>query len=309
MRSNSIWNFTEQFDASICAASPPPNCIFCDTPIEHDKEEENKIAEEEISYGMCDNFTTRFASNIGSCPACGWWRYEVQRVFGFGGRKVRDYWCGRLKTFGDDNISAPIEEVRSYLAAKYDDRFRVDPELFEQVVGSVFGDLGYASVVTAYSGDGGIDVVLSKPDGSQIGVQVKRYKNAINVEQIRSLTGALVLGGYTKGIFVTTSSFQRGAEPTAEISAIRGYPIELIDGPRFYDALKLAQIESYGRHVDRKPWQDLPSVSYLGMAAVGGGLPTEVDLGMSRVVFRDTVNSEPELQDVDIDQNPKEELG
>jgi restriction system protein len=72
-------------------------------------------------------------------------------------------------------------------------------------------DHGYDAVATSYSGDYGIDAVLKRSDGLEIGVQVKRYRSSIVVEQIRSFFGALVLGGYTRGIFVTTSKFQRGA--------------------------------------------------------------------------------------------------
>ncbi len=259
-----IWLHTEQFDANWCSESPPSVCIFCQTEIVRDSEEEAQIAEEEINYGWSDNFSTRFYPDIGSCPACGWWRYEVRRYFGIGRRQVRDFWCGRLKTFSENNINAGLEETRRYLTAKYDDRFRIDPRLFEVVVGSVFADLGYKALVTAYSGDGGIDVVLSAGDGTEVGVQVKRYKNSITVEQLRALTGALVVGGYTKGIFVTTSTFQSGAEATASLSGLRGFPIELYDAKRFYDALKIAQVRTCG--TSAKPWSNLPLTFYLATA-------------------------------------------
>jgi restriction system protein len=92
--------------------------------------------------------------------------------------------------------------------------------------------------VTGYSNDGGIDVILEK-ESKQIGVQVKRYKNKIKVDQIRELTGALFLSGIPKGIFVTTSDFQSGANKLVQKSHDRGIPIELINSKRFYDILKL----------------------------------------------------------------------
>jgi restriction system protein len=117
--------------------------------------------------------------------------------------------------------------------------------MFEEIVASVFRDLGYDARVTAYSGDDGVDVVLDGPSGVLIGVQVKRYRDSIKVEQIRALTGALVLGGLTRGVFVTTSTFQKGAADTAERMATRGYQIELMNADRFYDALKIAQRSRY----------------------------------------------------------------
>ena len=123
----------------------------------------------------------------------------------------------------------------------------INPRTFEKVVASIFKDHGYLARVTAYSGDGGIDVILEGKDGDLIGVQVKRYKNKISVAQIRELTGALVLNGITKGIFVTTSEFQSGVYSIAKQSTERGYPIELIDATSFLQELKIAQLSNiYG---------------------------------------------------------------
>lgn len=66
-----------------------------------------------------------------------------------------------------------------------------------------------SAYATAYSNDGGIDVVLEH-EGKKHGVQVKRYKNKISVGEIRAFAGALLLNGLPSGIFVTTSDYQRG---------------------------------------------------------------------------------------------------
>jgi restriction system protein len=149
-----------------------------------------------------------------------------------------------LRELDISDISSPIEDIRSYLAAKYERRFTVHPRLFEETVASVFGNLGYKAEVTAYSSDGGIDVILKRA-GETIGIQVKRYKDRIKVEQIRSLAGALLLNGLTCGIFLTTSAFRRGANVTTAKYAARGYKLHLLDAPRFYDALKIAQRKMY----------------------------------------------------------------
>ena len=115
------------------------------------------------------------------------------------------------------------------------------PRLFELVVASVFREIGYVASATAYSNDGGIDVVLEKGD-STIGVQVKRYADRIEAEQIRSLAGALILANHTEGIFVTTSSFRSGAKSTAKRFTSKGYPIKLVDGERFLTQLGIQEI-------------------------------------------------------------------
>jgi restriction system protein len=117
--------------------------------------------------------------------------------------------------------------------------------LFEKVVADVFQSTGFSARVTSYQADGGIDVILDGPNDKTIGVQVKRYRNTIRVEQIRALAGALLLAGHTKGIFVATSSYSSAAKKAAARYTARGLPIELIDATRFYDALLVAQRACY----------------------------------------------------------------
>lgn len=149
-----------------------------------------------------------------------------------------------LKELDLTDISTPIDEVRDYLTARFESRKTMSPRLFEETVGSVFRDLGWEAQVTAYSGDGGIDVFLEK-DEETVGVQVKRVRRGIEVGQIISLAGALLLKGLTKGIFVTTSSFQRGVPETVRILERKGYKIELVDAQKLFDALSLAQRKRY----------------------------------------------------------------
>jgi restriction system protein len=150
-----------------------------------------------------------------------------------------------LRNLDLTDLTLPLGEVRSYLAAKYSDRFSAAPRLFEDVVASVFRDCGYRTRVTGRSGDDGIDVILDGDKGDTIGVQVKRYQSSIEMEQIRALAGALVLQGLTRGIFVTTSRFQSGAHSTVERFAARSIRIELFDAQRFYEALRIAQRKAF----------------------------------------------------------------
>lgn len=131
------------------------------------------------------------------CPTCGWWiAFEETMHREDTGIVVNSYGgVGGLVAFDVADVTAPIREVRSYLVAKYETRFDVGPQLFEETVASVFADIGYRTRVTAYSGDDGIDVVLDGPNDQRVGVQVKRYRNRISVEQLRALTGALVVNG------------------------------------------------------------------------------------------------------------------
>ena len=187
------------------------------------------------------------------CPICGWWRVVKDVCVCAEQWQIWDIFfglSGKLKTLDLTDINQPIAEVKNFLIAKYDSRFFVNPRLFEEAVASVFKGIGYDVNVTGYSNDGGIDVVLEKDQNSKIGVQVKRYKNKIKVEQIRAFAGALILSNFAKGIFVTTSDFQPGAVKASEIFTRKTLPIELINARKFYDALKISQ----------KPFVDIDSI-------------------------------------------------
>jgi hypothetical protein len=122
--------------------------------------------------------------------------------------------------------------------------------------------VGYDVVVTGYSDDGGIDIILTT-SGQEIGVQVKRYRSTIKVDKIRELAGALVLRGMTKGIFVTTSDFQRGGTGVVKQLASRGFAVQLLNADAFYEALRLSQRSIYANVEDFLAQHDLRKLHYV----------------------------------------------
>lgn len=247
----SIWVYPHclQDPRAVADAVNASNCVFCKTRLvvpQHDSDFREDSGHGKLSTGVGTSRWVHF------CPTCGWWtiREEVTYKKFLKITRVKYGAAATLQELDISDQSLPLNEIRSYLAARYDARFKVHPRRFEEVVASVYADLGYQTVVTAYSGDDGIDVILEGPQKTRTGVQVKRTKNAITAEQIRSLAGALYLKGITRGIFVTTSSFQRGATRTATLAALRGIPVELIDAPRFYAALGISQRNLYATSSD-----------------------------------------------------------
>lgn len=187
-----------------------------------------------------------FEERLRVCPLCGWWIAFRETVSPGPVVEVNSYGgVGGLKILDMTHVNTPLGEVRQYLTARFESRFTISPRLFEETVASVFSDLGYSARVTAYSGDDGIDVILDGKNGDTIGIQVKRYRDRIAVAQIRELIGALVINRLTKGIFVTTSDFQSGAQRTANLAFEHGMRIELVNANEFYEALKLAQRNRY----------------------------------------------------------------
>ncbi|MGZ8869462.1 MAG: restriction endonuclease [Pyrinomonadaceae bacterium] len=234
-----MWEYREASRLVTLDAVFSQECIYCRTPLM------------QLPSASFEKEERRLFVQLAICKLCGWWSvYRVHQnehprtagiVEGYSGT------IGCLKQLDLKDISRPLDEVRQYLCAREDSLFDVHPRVLEDVVCSIFRDLGWDASTTAYSADGGIDVILDGSDGTTVGIQVKRYKRArrIEAEQIRSLAGAMVQGGHTKGIFVTTSTYRRGATHAAKELTSIGLPIELIDAERFLRMLGIAQQSAF----------------------------------------------------------------
>lgn len=115
---------------------------------------------------------------------------------------------------------------------------KCQPSRFEAIVVDVLLALGYggnrreAGRVVGRSGDGGIDGVINEDrlGLDAVYVQAKRWSGPVGVKEVRDFKGALDGHAASKGVLITTSSFNRGAIDEAEKS--RNYRIVLIDGER-----------------------------------------------------------------------------
>ena len=247
----SVWTYKDCISdpEQLASVVNTATCVFCRSEMEPMSYFHWPPAGQEWMYG---SYRT---GGEGICISCGWWEkyfYEtyVKRSKGQGWfRSIRKGAAAKLYTLDTTDIETPIDELRSYLLKKWDARFSVDWRLMEEAVGSIFRDLGYQVRVTGRSNDGGIDAILDGNTDKPIGVQVKRYKDKIQAAQIRELTGALVCQGITKGIFVTTSDFTKGALMTKSLSDKVGYPIELYNAKRFYEALEIAETKRPSRSI------------------------------------------------------------
>lgn len=190
-----------------------------------------------------------------TCGSCGWW---VNVRFGDYVSSGSRFWHSKsleicqstLLDLDLSDISISTEDVRAYLSLKFDNRFSMSPRLFEETVASVFRNVGYDTEVTQYSRDGGVDIILSRGSSERIGVQVKRYRSKILVSQIREFIGALVVSGYTHGVFVTTSSFTKGAVQSVSAAQSKGLYIDLVGDSEFLSMLNIGKTKVYESYSD-----------------------------------------------------------
>lgn len=112
------------------------------------------------------------------------------------------------------------------------------PAFFERLVVQLLLAMGYgdsleeAGRVTPLSGDGGIDGVIreDKLGFDNIYIQAKRWDLSASVKRpdLQAFVGALTGTGATKGLFITTARFSKGALEYASIQ--HAVKLVLVDG-------------------------------------------------------------------------------
>lgn len=182
---NSIWTYADVSNEKVNYFSNA-RCPYCSAKIE-------SLGNFETSDAIDSSWI-----NIEVCQFCGWWKCKSHKTAEpeSTGNGCYEYYgadCGSILNFTTPPKDLPIEEVRSFLIARYSNRNTIDPKVIEDVVGDVFGGLGYIPMVTGYTRDNGIDIYaipIHCGTDDIVGIQVKRYKNKIEAHLIREFVGA-----------------------------------------------------------------------------------------------------------------------
>jgi len=280
-----IWEYHDR-------SSQPPRgvrlqwCLYCESPVKFlAKQSVPKpdpwIRRENKGLDRSPDWEWSAAPEkwVTACPACGWWavsHHERQEVgLDVYGRIYRA--AGVLRSLAVSDISIPLDELSRYLVAKNSARFLIHPKRYEDIVAGVFRDTGYRVRVSSYSYDDGIDIFVFDGDANDVvGVQVKRYRASIVAEQIREFAGSLILNGLTRGVYVTTSKFSRGATKTAARFSQGGLAIQLWDAMTFYDKLRLTPRTQYEDPDDPSApfatvWRNASSLPEVALISAGRG--------------------------------------
>lgn len=120
----------------------------------------------------------------------------------------------------DELIAGGYKQLREALAIELLDRIKsVSPSRFEVLVVELLVKMGYggteedAGRVVGKSGDGGIDGIINEDrlGLDVIYIQAKRWEADVGRPEIQKFVGALAGNKASKGIFITSSGFSRGA--------------------------------------------------------------------------------------------------
>lgn len=134
----------------------------------------------------------------------------------------------------DYGFSAIESQIKNELLDKLKN---IDPYYFENVILLLLEKMGYGEFIeTSKSNDGGVDGIINedKLGLDKIYIQAKRYnENKVREKDIRNFIGAMS-GDTTKGVFVTTSTYDDSAVKKAHAAH---HKIILIDGKKLVELM------------------------------------------------------------------------
>jgi restriction system protein len=137
-----------------------------------------------------------------------------------------------------DLIDSGFSDIETEVKTELLERLKeIDPYYFEKVILILLKRMGYGDFIeTSKTGDGGIDGIINedKLGLEKIYTQAKRYnENKVREKDIRNFIGAMS-GDTSKGVFITTSSFDDSAVKKAREAH---HTIILIDGAKLVDLM------------------------------------------------------------------------
>jgi len=217
----------------------PVHCPFCCTPFQNTH--------------LGDEFHLDMVQDENQCRVCGYYNklvttlhftaIDMRKELGQDNVKDQIFHYPVLRTFDINDAQLPFNELGAWIAKNPETIYKVTPRRFEELIEDIFRNMGYATRLTRFSKDDGVDIYLIEKTGAQAIVQVKRCgkDNKVGVElvdQVRGLKLRPVHRNVTKAYIVTSSSFTRGAIARAnEQPVITEFEMELIDCERLMKEL------------------------------------------------------------------------
>jgi restriction system protein len=172
----------------------------------------------------------------------------------------------------------------------------VPPKRFEELVTELLLKMGFDETTlktTPYRKDGGIDVVgIYRAAGIaelNAAVQVKRWKNNVQAQQVTALRGSLQ--AHQQGIIITTSDFSTGARKEAE--ALGKTHIGLVNGDDLIELLIKHHVGVVDRAltvavVDEERWAEIAPEQVNVAPTVGVAAPVAAVDGPKQKVINAT---------------------
>ena len=159
------------------------------------------------------------------------------------------------ETTPEEEMDESFRKINDELAERIlENILNNEPIFFERLVVDLLLKMGYgefrpdAGTTTPSTRDGGIDGIINEDrlGLDKIAIQAKRYdkSNKIQRTALQSFVGALMGKNVTKGVFITTSSFTKGA-----IDYAKHQSIILIDGEKLARLMIEYNVGTFTSHI------------------------------------------------------------
>jgi len=121
---------------------------------------------------------------------------------------------------------------------------------FEHLVERLYVAMGYETVLTPKSKDGGRDIIAQRQKPAQnerLLIECKKYEHNVGIQIARALLGVVASEKVTKGVIVTTSDFTRDVRRFAS----ENFHLELISGDELVGLMNEHLGAKWLLHIDR----------------------------------------------------------
>ncbi len=149
---------------------------------------------------------------------------KVMRIKGSSSLKEYEYQLAQYKEFKEkrriEEERKKAKEEKERKRKPWDYWMGLSPRDFENEVAELFKGKGYDTRVTPVTGDGGVDIILSK-EGKEVLVQCKKYKSSVGPAPVRELYGVMSSRCVKEGFLVCPAGFTSGAYDFAKRNGIR----------------------------------------------------------------------------------------
>jgi hypothetical protein len=173
--------------------------------------------EENGSYGLCDIEVSIEDDDIAIEKLT-----SKMREFAKLGKIEKNLFHSTLFDPKSSIIVTDMDDViKNYFKRNPEKLYNINPRKFEELIASIFKDLGFDVELTKATRDGGRDIIASIRNAATnflAYVECKRYAadNKIDVGIIRNVVGVQYIEKPSKSIIVTTSFFTKDAKETAK---------------------------------------------------------------------------------------------
>lgn len=124
---------------------------------------------------------------------------------------IAHFWV--LPDFRINGLLDAIKLIRARYLEKEHPReilLNLKPKEFEWLIEDLYSRIGYETILTKESYDGGIDIIAERKETGKkelLLIQCKRYTPSIGIKYVRNLLGVVTSKKGTKGVLITSSDF------------------------------------------------------------------------------------------------------